>query len=260
MTWVLRLLALCALAYAAIVGVLWAAQDALIFPGWDGPSGEQVAAVDGLEEIVIAGEVPLRAWTRTADPGAPTVVIFHGNAGTQWSQIEAFAARGWGVLIAAYRGFAGNPGAPSEAGLHADAQAVLAQAAALGLAPSDIVLYGESLGTGVATRVAATRPEGWRALVLDAPYTSVADRAAERYPWVPVRALIRHEFDTAALIGRVAAPILILHGTEDAVIPVAHGRALAALAPSAQAVWIEGGSHLLPADRVARELATFLDR
>ncbi|PWJ16230.1 alpha/beta hydrolase [Jannaschia seohaensis] len=252
-----RLLALSAGLYLLAVGGLWAFQETFIFPGWDGPSAAQVAAVPGLEEIVIPGEVPLRAWTRPPGPGAPTIVVFHGNAGTQWSQLEAFAARDWGILIAAYRGFAGNSGAPSEAGLYADAEAVLAHAAATGLAPADTVLYGESLGTGVAARM-ARRDAGWRALVLDAPYTSVADRAAEHYPWVPVHALNRHRFDTAAILPEVAAPILILHGTEDEIIPVHHGRALAAQMPDARAIWIEGDDHFLAPELVAEAIAAFL--
>ncbi|TFL18741.1 alpha/beta hydrolase [Jannaschia formosa] len=259
MRWLARILVLVALLYAGAVAALWAAQEALIFPGWGGPTAEQVASVEGLREIVIPGEIPLRAWSRPADPGQPTIVVFHGNAGTQWSQLPPFAERGWGILLPAYRGFAGNAGHPHEAGLYADAEATMAQAAAMGLTPGEIVLYGESLGTGVATWIAA-RPEGWRALVLDAPYTSVADRAAESYPFVPVRALIRHEFDTAGRIGAVEAPILILHGTADGVIPISHGRALARLVPDARAVWIEGGTHLLPPGRVAEEMADFLDR
>jgi pimeloyl-ACP methyl ester carboxylesterase len=252
-----RLAALAALLYVLAVGGLWAFQETFIFPGWEGPSAVQVASVPGLEEIVIPGTVPLRAWMRAAGPGAPTIVIFHGNAGTQWSQLEAFAARDWGILIAAYRGFAGNAGDPTEAGLYADAEAVLAYAAETGLAPGETVLYGESLGTGVATRM-ATQDAGWRALVLDAPYTSVTDRAAEHYPWVPVHALIRHEFDTKTILPQVAAPILILHGTEDEIIPIHHGRELAALVPRASAVWIAGDDHFLAPDRVAEELAAFL--
>jgi fermentation-respiration switch protein FrsA (DUF1100 family) len=159
--------------------------------------------------------------------------------------------------MAAYRGFAGNAGAPSAEGLVRDAEAALAHAAAAGLPPGRIVLYGESLGTGVAARMAAGGAP-WRAVVLDAPYTSLAGRAAEMYPWVPVRALIRHEFDTLDLMDRIAAPVLVLHGTDDRIIPVEHGRALVAALPGARGVWVEGGTHFLPPDRVAAELAAFL--
>ena len=256
--WAARLLALVAGLYLLAVAALWAAQDALIFPGWGGPTEAQVAAVPGLAPVTIAGAQPLRGWARAADPGRPTLVVFHGNAGFQWPKLTAFAARGWGIVMPAYRGFAGNPGTPSEAGLFADAEAALSYAAAQGIAPADTVLYGESLGSGVAARMAAGG-DGWRALVLDAPYTSVADRAAEMYPWVPVHALIRHPFDTLALAERLTLPVLVLHGTVDRVIPVAHGRALVAALPDARGVWIEGGTHFLPAERVAAEVAAFLD-
>jgi pimeloyl-ACP methyl ester carboxylesterase len=256
--WPLRIVGTLAALYLLALGALYAAQDALIFPGWEGPTEAQVASVPGLAETVVPGDPPLRAWVRPADPGAPTIVVFHGNAGFQWAKLTAFAERGWGIVLAAYRGFAGNPGDPSEDGLTEDARAVLAFAAALGIAPERTVLFGESLGTGVAARMAA-EAEGWRGLVLDSPYASLSGRAAEMYPWFPVRALIRHDFDTRAALARVDAPILILHGTADLVIPVSHGRALAALVPEARAVWIEGGTHFLPPDRVASEVATFLE-
>lgn len=255
--WAIRLTALAAAAYLLILGLLWAQQDALIFPGWVGPAAAQVEAVDGLTETVIPGDVLLRAWVRPADPGAPTLVVFHGNAGLQWRKLTAFAARGWGLVVPTYRGYAGNAGAPSEAGLIADGDATLAFARARRLTPAQIVLYGESLGTGVAARM-ATRPGHWRALVLDAPYTSVAGRAAELYPWLPVRQLIRHRFDTAAILPSIDAPVLVLHGTADRVIPIHHGRALAAAARDGTGVWIEDGTHYLPAARVAAEVAAFL--
>jgi pimeloyl-ACP methyl ester carboxylesterase len=256
--WLKWLLGIPAILYLGVVVALWSVQDRLIFPGWVGPSVAQVAAVPDLTEITIPGDPDLRGWYRPAAPGRPTLVVFHGNAGFQWPKLTAFAARGYGILFATYRGFAGNPGAPSETGLMADGRATLARAAALDLRPEDVVIYGESLGSGVAARM-ALEPGDWRALVLDAPYTSVRERAAEMYPYLPVRPLVRHAFDTLSIIEEVEAPLLILHGTADFVIPVEHGRTLLAAATEPKAaVWFEGGSHLLPAEPVAEAVDAFL--
>ncbi|MEM7641361.1 MAG: alpha/beta hydrolase [Pseudomonadota bacterium] len=248
--------------YLVALGTLYAAQDSLIFPGWDGPSPQMVATVPGIAEVAVPGPdgVSLRGWYRPADPDQPTIIFFHGNAGFQWHKLPPLAARGYGLLLVSYRGFSGNPGTPSEAGLMADARSTLAHAAALGIAPSETVLYGESLGTGVAARM-ALEPGAWRALILDAPYTSIAERAAEMYPIFPIRTMIQAEFDTLSIIDRIDTPLLILHGTDDFVIPVDHGRTLlAAAADPKDAIWIEGGSHFLPPAVIADGIAAFLTR
>ncbi|MEM8850832.1 MAG: alpha/beta hydrolase [Pseudomonadota bacterium] len=246
--------------YLIALGTLYAAQNSLIFPGWAGPSAQMVATVPGIVEIAVPGPdgTPLRGWARPAASGQPTIVFFHGNAGFQWHKLPPLAARGYGLLLVSYRGFSGNPGAPSEAGLLADARATLAYAATQGIAPEDTILYGESLGTGVAAQM-ALEPGDWRGLILDAPYTSLEDRASEMYPIFPVRAMIDVEFDTLAIIDRVATPLLIFHGIEDVVIPVDHGRnLLAAAADPKDAIWIDGGSHFLPPDVIAEGIEAFL--
>jgi fermentation-respiration switch protein FrsA (DUF1100 family) len=255
------LLAVVAVLWLALTGALWAWQDRLIFPGWSGPTAAQIEGVPGLRELITPGPdgMSLRAWYRPADPGRETIVLFHGNAGTDWRKTTEFARRGFGVYLTAYRGYAGNPGTPSADGLLADAGAMLDFAlGAWSILPEETILYGESLGTGIAARMAA-EPGAWRLVVLDAPYTSLADRAAETYPFVPVRSLIRHDLDTAGIIAGIDAPLLILHGTEDEVIPVAHGRALfTAAGEPKRGVWIEGDDHFLPASRIADEIEAAL--
>ncbi|MBM2577580.1 alpha/beta hydrolase [Jannaschia sp. Os4] len=256
--WMARAAGVAALLYLLALAALWALQERLLFIGWDGLTDGEVAMVPGLAEVEVPGpDGPLRGWWRPPDAGRETIVVFHGNGGFQWPKMIPWARRGHGVLLVAYRGYAGNAGAPSEAGLLDDARAALAFAAAQGVPETRTVLYGESLGTGVATRMAA---EGdWRALVLDAPYTSIPDRAAEIYGIFPVRAMIRTRFETRAVLPEVEAPVLILHGTADRVIPVAHGRALLAVAGEPKdGVWVEGGTHFLPPEVVDRAMAGFL--
>jgi pimeloyl-ACP methyl ester carboxylesterase len=141
--------------------------------------------------------------------------------------LAPFAEAGYGVLLAEYRGYGGNPGRPSEAGFVADARAYLDWVAATwdDAAP---ILCGESMGSGIAVRMASERPV--RAVVLDAPYTSIADVAAAMYRWMPVRRLIRHRFDSLSCMPQVSAPLLVIHGEEDDLIPVEHGRRVAAAA------------------------------
>ncbi len=259
MAWLRRAAFTLALVYGGAVGLVWANQTQLLHRGWQGPTAQMVADVPGLAEVQLpADPTPLRAWYREAEPWAPTLIFFHGNAGFQWRKLDAFAARGYGFLVTSYRGYAAGAGTPSEAGMMEDARAALAFAQAQGIAPEDTVLYGESLGTGVAARM-AMEDGAWRTLVLDAPYTSIEDRASEVYFWLPVSLLIRDRFDTAAFIDQVETPLLILHGTEDDVIPIDHGRALLDLATEPkQGIWIEGGNHYLLPEVVAGALEGFL--
>jgi uncharacterized protein len=174
---------------------------------------------------------------------APTVILFHGN-GEDLMQRAHIALEmidaGYGVLLAEYRGYAGNPGKPHEAGLYADARAAYAYAAARA---SCIVLHGYSLGSGVATQLASeTRID---ALILEAPFTTIVDVAAKRFPLFPVRTLARDRYDSLSKIASVNAPILIYGGSADGVIPPAQFQTLFDAARGDKHIaLIEGADHL----------------
>ena len=140
-----------------------------------------------------------------------------------------------------YRGYSGSTGAPSEVANVADGKLAFDALAADGVAPGDIIIYGESLGSGVAVQVAAEKAPG--GLILDAPYTSIADIAAGQYPWLPVRWLLRDRYDSVDYIAKVHCPLLIVHGERDEIIPVGMGRELLALAnpPKQIATFKEAG-------------------
>ncbi|MCC7348679.1 MAG: alpha/beta hydrolase [Variibacter sp.] len=162
----------------------------------------------------------LVAWHRPPADGKPVIVYFHGNAGSLRLRAERFGkltANGTGLLALSYRGYGGSTGRPSEAGLLADAEAAYAFAAARYPAER-IVPFGESLGTGVAIALAAEHPVG--KLILDAPFTAAVDLAAAVYPYLPVRLLMKDQFLSRERIGQVRAPVLILHGELDRVIPI----------------------------------------
>jgi len=186
-------------------------------------------ALVGVEERELeAGDgATLVAWYGRAEPGQPTLLYFHGNAGNLASRSERvrkYVERGIGIFILSYRGYGGSTGSPSERANVADAKVAYEALIKDGVAPEDIILYGESLGSGVAVQLAAEKPVG--ALILDAPFTSIVDVAAKAYPYLPVRGFIFDRYDTVGHLNKVKAPLLVLHGEEDEVIPVAMGRAV----------------------------------
>ena len=169
----------------------------------------------------------LISWHAKAAPGQPTILYFHGNAGNLASRAERirrYISRGYGVLFMSYRGYSGSTGRPSERNNVADAQLAYNALIADGLAPEEIIVYGESLGSGVAVQLAASNEIA--GLVLDAPYTTIVDVAALEYPYLPVRPFVFDRYETVRYLPRVTAPLLVLHGEADRVIPVEMGRAV----------------------------------
>jgi uncharacterized protein len=228
------------LAYVALLVALYLGQRSLLYlPDTSRPQLRSLAEL-GFREVTLttADGLSLLSWYRPPDGGAPVVAYFHGNGGHigyRTDRMMRFAGQGLGVLLLEYRGYGGNPGTPTEAGLYADAKAALDFLARQGIPANRLVLYGESLGSGVAVHMAAEREIG--ALILEAPFTRVADAASYHYPYVPVSLLLRDRFDSISAIGNVGAPILILHGERDRVVPARFGHALFAAAPEPKEGW-----------------------
>jgi fermentation-respiration switch protein FrsA (DUF1100 family) len=233
MSMVLKIVLTAAIAYAGLVLAAWLGQRRLMYFPDPSRISPAVAGLTGVEEHLL--DVPdgakLVTWQAAARPGQPTLLYFHGNAGGLINRAGRFAhyqALGYGLLAMGYRGYSGSTGSPSERANFGDAIVAYEALRQRGVAPEDIVVYGESLGSGVAVALAAERKVG--AVVLDAPYTSIVDIAAGQYPFLPVRTLLIDRYESNALIGRVKAPVLILHGARDRIIPVEMGRDLYALA------------------------------
>jgi uncharacterized protein len=201
------------------------------------PQAQEITLDTADGEKVIAWHVPPR-------DDKPIVLYFHGNGGSLRLRADRFqklAASGFGVLALSYRGYGGSSGRPSEAGLIEDARAAYAYTAER--YPGRIVLWGESLGTAVAIALAAEKPVS--KLILDAPFTSAADIAAAIYWFLPVRYLMRDTFRSDLRIAQVKAPVLILHGDADVVVPIIYGeRLLAIIAGKKQMVRFAGGEHV----------------
>ena len=204
----------------------------------------------------------LSIWYKKAAAGCPTIAYFHGNDGDVRSRafkMEPFLSAGWGGLFAEYRGYGGNPGRPSEDGLYQDARAAIGHLMEEGVTPQQVFFLGESLGAGVAVKMAEEfTPAG---LILQAPYTSISDVAQGMYWFLPANLLTRDSFPSISRIGHVRSPVLIIHGEQDKTIPVVLARRLLAAAPEPkQGVFIpEGGHDNLFALGAVDAIADFID-
>ena len=237
-----------ALGYAALVGVVYFAQDSLIYFPSTGRAHVATPAVHGLayEEIALATEDAerLHAWWVPARPARGTALLFHGNAGNISHRIDyarMFHGLGYSTLLVDYRGYGKSTGTPSELGTYRDALAARRWLVEeRGVSDADIVVFGESLGGAVGCWLAQRhRP---RALVLASTFTSVPDLGAEVYRFLPVRLISRYEYDTRACVQKVDAPVLVLHSPRDDIIPYDHGRRLFEAAREPKAfLEIDGG-------------------
>lgn len=235
--------------YIAMLVTLFVAQRSLLYVPNTQPPTLAEAGLDSVMrpiELRTADGLRLLAWYRPPpDESAPVLAYFHGNAGHighRGDRVRPYLNAGLGVLLLEYRGFGGNPGGPTEVGLYADARAALDFLGVQGVDSGRLVLYGESLGTAVATQMAMER--GCGALVLEAPFTSVAAVAQARYWMFPVRLLVLDKFDSLAKIDRIPCPVFVMHGEHDRVIPIRFGRELfqAAHEPK-DAKWFPEGTH-----------------
>ena len=246
MSMLLKIALATAVAYGCVVLAAWLGQRRLMyFPDPSRVSPAAAGLTDVKEDMLdVTDGAKLVTWQAAARPGRPTLLYFHGNAGGLINRAGRFAryrAAGYGLFAVSYRGYSGSTGHPSESANISDAVLAYEALRRRGVEPEDIVVYGESLGSGVAVALAVQKKVG--AVVLDAPYTSIVDIAAGQYPFLPVRALLTDRYESSKLIQRVTAPVLILHGTRDRIIPVEMGRSLHALAkePKRLVIFPNGG-------------------
>ncbi len=227
---ILKTLALSGGAYALLIGWLALRQRDMIYH----PDPSRSTPVEaGVPEMV---PVPLKApgggvvtsWY--APPGQDdraTVVLFHGNAGTgagRAHKARALLDAGYGVFLAEYRGYGGNPGRPSEQGFYADGRAIVQWLASRGTGATRLVFYGESLGSGVAMEMARSFTP--RAVVLECAFTSLPDLAPPYIIPALARALMTDRYDNLSKVRDLKAPLVVVHGDRDDVVPVAMGHAL----------------------------------
>jgi len=231
--------------YAAFAALMYVVQRSLMYFPETARTAPAAAGLPQAQEVVLdtADGEKVIAWHVPPRGDAPTVLYFHGNGGSLRLRVDRFqriAAAGVGLIALSYRGYGGSTGKPTEDGLINDARAAYAFAADR---YRRIALWGESLGTGVAVALAAEKPVA--RMVLDAPYTSALDIAQANHWYLPVRLLMKDQFRSDQRIARVKAPVLIMHGEVDQIIPIAYGERLFAMIPGPkQFVRFPGGYHV----------------
>lgn len=231
---ILKLTALTIALYLVVVAFFYFTQRRLLYyPTHIYTALAGVGANKAFREISVRTDdgVDLKAWYAPASQQSFTIVFFHGNAdslGTAAQVADPFVRAGYGFLIAEYRGYSGLRGSPSEAGLYSDARALLRELLAHGVESRHIILFGHSLGTGVAVQMASEFRVG--GLMLLAPYLSIPEVARTKFPFLPTSWLTLDRFDSEKKIASIRVPLLIVNGSEDEVIPPAQGLKLFSLA------------------------------
>jgi len=248
--------------YVGFATLLYVNQRSLMyFPDTSHTTPAQ-AGLPRAEEVTLTtsdGE-HIFAWHVAPGAGKPVILYFHGNGGAlhyRVARFEKLISDGIGLVAVEYRGYGGSSGSPSERGLIADAEAGYAFAAAR-YSASQIVVWGESLGTGVAVALAAEKPVG--RVILEAPFTSAVAVGAERYWYMPARLLMKDQFRSDERIAKVTAPLLILHGVKDRIVPFAQGQQLFELAnkPKHIVKFLDGGHEDLDNDGALIAVSRFL--
>lgn len=233
-----------AIAVAVYAALCWLAHSSLYFPmrypeGW-WTQQQSLGAED--VSIVAADGVKLHGWWVAAATPEIATLFLHGNAGNVTHRMMALRAireAGSSVLMLDYRGYGKSEGSPSEKGLYRDAQAAYEWLLQKGYAAQRIVLHGESLGSAVAVDLAARRPS--MGVVLEAPFSSASAVAGTILPGVG--RMLMWGFDSKSKISRVHAPVMIIHGSEDEVIPLRLGQELFAAANEPKTLWVVESAH-----------------
>jgi len=245
--------------YIAILAFLFFFQRKLQYM----PTGRIEKVATNFQEKILTTEdgVEILSWFKTPQKSQKIILYFHGNAGNlgdRKHKFETFANAGFGVMAISYRGYFGSRGAPSEAGLIYDARAAFKYLLDLGYLPKDIILYGESLGTGVAVQLASKFDVA--AIVLEAPYSSIVDVAKQSYWFVPVSLILKDKFESAKFAPKITAPTLIIHGSSDRIVAITEGKKLyQEIKAKKKFIEVQGAAHLQFSDEfLLEQLQDFL--
>ena len=221
--------------------------------------------LEGFEEerLTTSDKIKIYAWYKPAKKGKKIILYFHGNAGNMGERahkFSAFANQGFGVLAISYRGYYRSEGSPSEAGLMRDADAALQFLLQQNYQAENIILFGESLGSGVAVQMATKF--NFAAIILESPYSSIAGVAQKKYWYAPVKLLLKDKFESIKFISKISEPVLIFHGTADKIVSYQEGKKLfdAANMPK-KLITVEGAGHVdFTNEFLVEEMNNFLQK
>jgi fermentation-respiration switch protein FrsA (DUF1100 family) len=254
----------------SLVAATWWFQRRLIYFPATGPVAPAGSVIIGARDVTLhtSDGLDLGAWF--VPPQGPlrgmTVLVANGNAGDRTGRAtlaRALADQGFAVLLFDYRGYGGNPGGPSETGLALDARAAYDYLVTDAAVPPDRVLFlGESLGAAVVTELATKHPPA--GLVLRSPFVSLASVGQVHYRFLPVRLLLRDDFPVSERLADVEAPVSVVYGSEDSIVPPDQSRSVAESAPSLWKLFeVTGADHndarLTQGDAVIRAVIELAD-
>ncbi len=218
-----------------------------------------------IEKIKIKTDdnIELLGWYHNKDlKKHKTILFFHGNAGSLENRIyklNHFQEMNVNFLIIAWRGFSGNKGKPSEEGLYKDGNSAIKWLIDKGVAEENIVIYGESLGTGVATHLSQNK--NFAGVILETPFTSMIDAAKTFYPYIPVKILLKDKYDNKSKIKNISIPILIMHGEADQIVPFFMGKKIFEIANEPKySYFTKNDDHMMEFDEsLIKALNSFLE-
>jgi hypothetical protein len=268
-----RVLVALVLVVVVVLGLLWGFQRRLIYVPDASAVPPAAAVLPGARDVTLqtADGLALGAWyvPPTGEPRDVAVLVAPGNGGNRADRsglAEVLRERGFAVLLLDYRGYGGNPGSPTEAGLAHDADAAVAVLRRLGHPPGRTLYLGESLGTGVVAALQQRHPPA--GIVLRSPFTELAAVAQHHHPWLPVRPLLRDRFPVEPLMARSDVPTVVIAGSRDGIVPPALSARVAGSAGAlVDSLVLEGADHNDPvmfgpavADAVAQLADAVIER
>ncbi len=221
------------LIYLIILSLTYIFQRNLLYhPSENNYSGDKISVSVQKIKIKTQDELELLSWYHKKNSkDYKTILFLHGNAGSLENRIHKinhFKNMNVNFLLLSWRGFSGNNGKPTEKGLYEDARSAVRWLASIGVAEKDIIIYGESLGTGVAIEIAQNKK--FAGIILESPFTSMIAAGKDKYPYLPVKFLLKDKFESDKKIKNIKSPILIMHGKVDKLVPFHMGKKIYELA------------------------------
>ena len=239
-------------------------RNLLYYPAENNNSGDRLTVSIEKIKIKTQDNIELLSWYHKKNVSDyKTILFLHGNAGSLENRIHKinyFKDMNVNFLLIAWRGFSGNKGKPSEKGIYEDARSAVRWLKNKGIKEENIIIYGESLGTGVATEIAQNK--NFAGVILESPFTSMIDVGKTKYPFFPVRLLLKDKYESDKKIKKIKSPILIMHGEVDGIVPFWMGKKMYKLANEPKYFYFSKyDAHMLEYnEKLLNELQKFIDR
>ncbi len=253
MNYLLILILIFSLFYLTIlISTYFYQRNLLYHPTENNYTGDKLQVNIKKVKIKTQDNIELKSWYHNKNiKDYKTILFLHGNAGSLENRIHKinhFKDLKVNFLIISWRGFSGNLGKPTEEGLYEDASSAIKWLEAKGIKKNSIIIYGESLGTGVATEIAQNK--NFAGVILESPFTSMIDAGKDKYPFLPVKLLLKDKYESNKKIKNIKSPILIMHGKVDNIVPFYMGQKMYELANEPKSFYFsEYDDHMMNYDK-----------